>query len=138
MRSNGIRPVLIEFVDKNPFIVHALIANAKGDPVASASSTKEYEDAYADPSNPLAGKEKAWFKRPFKDGKIHVTDLFTSKVTGSLILTISAPVFDSHDNIKGVIGLDILFEHLEKVEDEDEALLGATEKVPEYVADKKL
>ena len=101
--------------------------------ISFAVGDKDFQEAYEKSEIPLAGLNKPWFKGPIKDGKIHVTDLYTSKITGLLIMTVSAPVFDKTGGIIGVMGLDIRFQELERAEDEEKFLLGEKEEVPEYV-----
>lgn len=128
-----ITAALREFIDQNPFIIFGYLVNGDGEMKGYAIGDKEYASAYKAPPISLDGIDKTWFKGPMKDGKIHVTKLYTSKISGLLILTVSAPIFDKQNNIIGVLGMDIRFEQLERYKDEDEFLLGATEEVPEYV-----
>ena len=69
--------------------------------------------------------DRSWFIDPLKDGQIHVSELYTSRLTGRLCLTVSGPIRDSKDQIVGVCGLDIKFEDLTKG--------GMEEEVPEEV-----
>ena len=63
---------------------------------------------------------REWFVGPLKDGRINITDLYKSAITGALCLTVSAPIRDEEENIVGVFGVDIRFEDLTKVEQEDQ------------------
>lgn len=63
--------------------------------------------------------DREWFIGPMDDGKIHITDFYTSRVTGALCITVSGPIRDSQDDISGILGFDIRFEELAKMEDED-------------------
>jgi hypothetical protein len=51
-----------------------------------------------------------------KDGTTHVTDLYTSRTTGVLAITVSTPIFNKKDEIVGLLGCDIRFEDLMKSE----------------------
>ncbi len=51
-----------------------------------------------------------------KDGKSFVSDFYTSKITGALCITVSAPIADDTSNIVGVFGVDIRFEDLIRAE----------------------
>jgi len=133
LKPKSVQPVLEEFIEQNPFTIYAYMVNTDGKMLASAVGDPDYVDAYNDPSVPLVGMDKYWFKGPYKDGKIHISDLYTSQITGLLILTVSAPVFDDNATIIGVVGLDIRFKELERAEDEEEMLLGAKEAIPDYV-----
>ncbi|MBU1449211.1 hypothetical protein KKF45_05195, partial [Patescibacteria group bacterium] len=50
---------------------------------------------------------------------IHVTDFYTSKITGALCITVSGPIRNDEDQIIGVLGGDIRFEDLAKMEAEE-------------------
>jgi hypothetical protein len=64
--------------------------------------------------------DRSWFVEPLKDGQIHVSELYTSQITGRLCLTVSGPVRDAQDQIVGICGLDIKFEDLTKAGIEEE------------------
>ncbi|HQO63090.1 MAG TPA: hypothetical protein PK528_05720, partial [Syntrophorhabdus sp.] len=61
--------------------------------------------------------DRDWFLNPMKTGEISVTDLYTSKITGALCVTVSGPIRDEFGDIVGVLGLDIKFEDLTKAEE---------------------
>jgi hypothetical protein len=63
--------------------------------------------------------DRVWFQAPLGDGKIHVTDFYTSRFTGALCITVSGPVRNDEDEIVGVLGLDIRFEDLANMEAEE-------------------
>jgi len=60
--------------------------------------------------------DRSWFINPMKDGKSFVSDFYTSKITGALCITVSAPVRSQTDEIAGVFGVDIRFEDLVRTE----------------------
>jgi hypothetical protein len=62
--------------------------------------------------------DRSWFIKPVKDGKIHVVGPFTSRITGALCITVSAPIRDKKEKMNGVFGADIRLEELIKVENE--------------------
>jgi hypothetical protein len=47
-----------------------------------------------------------------------VTDLYSSKITGALCITVSGLIRNETGEIKGILGLDIRFEDLTKSEGE--------------------
>jgi len=61
---------------------------------------------------------RPWFIEPLKDGKIHVTNPYSSKHTGVLCITVSGPIRNETGEIRGILGLDIRFEDLTKSEEE--------------------
>jgi hypothetical protein len=60
--------------------------------------------------------DRPWFIEPMKDGKVYVTDFYTSRYTGALCITVSAPIRDANEEIAGILGIDIRFEDLAKME----------------------
>ncbi|MDR2443224.1 MAG: histone-lysine N-methyltransferase [Deltaproteobacteria bacterium] len=64
--------------------------------------------------------DRIWFVKPMEDGGIYVTDFYTSRFTGALCITVSGPIRNDQNEIVGVLGLDIRFEDLAKMEDIDE------------------
>jgi citrate (Re)-synthase len=61
-----------------------------------------------------------WFIEPMKTGKVYVSDFYTSRFTGALCITVSVPIRDDNDEIQGVLGLDIRFEDMAKMEQDGE------------------
>ena len=60
--------------------------------------------------------DRDWFIKPMADGRIHATDLYSSRITGALCVTVSGPIRDEMGDIVGVLGLDIRFEDLARAE----------------------
>ena len=50
------------------------------------------------------------------DGRVHVTGLYTSRITGMLCITVSDIIENENGDILGVLGVDIRFEELVKLE----------------------
>ena len=48
--------------------------------------------------------DRPWFIEPMKDGKVHVTDFYTSRYTGALCITVSAPIRNEVEEIVGILG----------------------------------
>ncbi|HEY3278827.1 MAG TPA: cache domain-containing protein [Syntrophorhabdaceae bacterium] len=61
--------------------------------------------------------DRDWFINPLKSGKINVTDIYSSRITGALCVTVSGPIRDEVGEIVGVLGFDIKFEDLTKAEE---------------------
>ncbi|MEW5946532.1 MAG: histone-lysine N-methyltransferase [bacterium] len=104
-------PMLQQAFKDNPFVQLALVANGKGEKntdifLRTGRITKEQEKRLDKNYT-----KRAWFIVPFENGTIHVTNLFKSKITGLLGLTVAAPV-RKNDRIIGVLRLDCKFEDL--------------------------
>ncbi|MCL2029358.1 MAG: histone-lysine N-methyltransferase [Deltaproteobacteria bacterium] len=63
--------------------------------------------------------DRIWYAAPMENGKIYVTDFYTSRLTGALCITVSGPIRNQDDEIVGVLGLDIRFEDLAKMEGDE-------------------
>ena len=49
-----------------------------------------------------------------------VTNIRSSGITDKLIITVSSPIRDAEDTIVGILGIDIRFEDLAKLEEDGE------------------
>ncbi|MFH1784286.1 MAG: histone-lysine N-methyltransferase, partial [bacterium] len=98
-------PVLEQKVQEDPFMQFIYIVDAKGSKVTKnitqAADREEFEKKGID--SDFSGR--GWFVAPMKDGKIHVTDLYTSKITGKLCITVSAPIRNEKKEIIGILGM---------------------------------
>jgi hypothetical protein len=129
-------PIMQQFIDENPSIQFAYVVDTHGRKITRnithITDRAKYENfgVGTDYSN------REWFIRPMETGKIHVTDFYISKMTGALCITVSAPIVDEHDEIRGVFGVDIRFEEWTKSVD---LISEATERAlkAEYEAKKK-
>ena len=114
------QPVLQSLLDLNPFIQYIYVTDREGIKitrnVTHISDRAKYGKAQVGEN--LADRD--WFINPIKDGKVHITDFYKSIYTGALCITVSAPIRDAADDIVGVLGLDIRFEELAKLEEEAE------------------
>lgn len=61
--------------------------------------------------------DRIWFVKPLETGKFYVTDLYVSKMTGALCITVSAPILDDNEDMVGIFGVDIKFEDWVKSEE---------------------
>ncbi|MFH1147200.1 MAG: cache domain-containing protein [Pseudomonadota bacterium] len=120
MRAKTQEPVLRKFLAANPFIQFIYITNTEGRKttknVTHVKDRAKYENYKLDRDF----SDRPWFINPLQDGKVHVTDFYTSKITGALCITVSAPVRNDDEEIVGVLGSDIRFEDLAKMEKEED------------------
>jgi isopropylmalate/homocitrate/citramalate synthase len=113
-------PLLQTLLDLNPFIQYIYITDREGRKttrnITHIVDKAKYESA-------KVGEElsdRPWFIEPMKDGKVHVTDFYSSRYTGALCITVSAPIRDEADEIIGILGIDMRFEDLAKMEQNGE------------------
>ncbi len=107
-----------DFIERYPFIQYCYVADMEGKKI-TANITAITEKAKFDEFKLHQDfSDREWFIEPLKDGKVHVVGPFTSKITGALCITVSAPLRDKKDKLFGVFGADIRLEELVKVENE--------------------
>ena len=110
-------PVMQNLLDLNPFIQYIYVTDREGrrttQNITHIVDKAKYESA-------VVGEDlsdRPWFINPMRDGKVHITNFYTSKYTGALCITVSAPIRNEEDEIVGILGLDIKFEDLTKMEE---------------------
>jgi isopropylmalate/homocitrate/citramalate synthase len=120
MDSSRQEPVLQSLLDLNPFIQYIYVTDREGKKttrnITHIADRAKYDKAAI--GEDLSDRD--WFVNPIKDGKPYITDFYKSMYTGVLCITVSAPIRDESDEIIGVLGLDIRFEELAKLEEEKE------------------
>jgi isopropylmalate/homocitrate/citramalate synthase len=109
-------PVMEKLQKEDPYIQFAYVVNGQGKKI-----TRNITDVADKAKYETAGlgddfSDRSWFINPMKDGKSFVSDFYTSKITGALCITVSAPISDDESNIIGVFGVDIRFEDLVRAE----------------------
>ncbi|MCX8111356.1 MAG: hypothetical protein N3D15_08935 [Syntrophorhabdaceae bacterium] len=107
---------LKDIVEEYPFIQFAYTVNSEGIKITKnitqvVDRAKYYKIGLHDDFS-----DREWFINPMKTGKISVTNLYSSRITGALCVTVSGPIRDEYGEIVGVLGLDIKFEDLTKAE----------------------
>jgi len=109
-------PVMEKLQREDPYIQFAYVVNAEGKKI-----TKNITDIENKAKFETAGlgdnfSDRSWFINPMKAGKSYVSDFYTSKITGALCITVSAPISNKDGEIAGVFGVDIRFEDLVRSE----------------------
>jgi len=111
MKAAKVEAELRRFLDEHPAIQFAYVTNLKGKKithnVTQIADKKKFEmiNLHMDFS------DREWFIQPLATGEICVTDYYTSRITGRLCITASAPVWRA-DEMVGVLGLDFKFEDM--------------------------
>lgn len=120
MAPESMEPVLQQALDQNPFIQFMYVTNLEGGKVTRNITHIVDRAKYAEMKLDEDLSNRSWFIEPMKSGKVFVSDFYTSRFTGALCITVSVPVRNEADDIQGVLGLDIRFEALAKMEQEGE------------------
>lgn len=109
-------PILEACLEKHPYIQFIYITDKEGyrttKNITHIVDKAKYKSA-------VIGEDlsdRTWFINPVKDGRIHITDFYISKYSRYLCITVSGPIRDDQDEIVGVLGVDIRFEDLIKME----------------------
>jgi hypothetical protein len=112
--------LLEKWVTTNPFIQFLYVTDNHGIKITrNVASTHEKKrfSGQQDVGSNLS--DRIWFVKPMEEGAVHVTDFYTSRFTGALCITVSGPIRDDEGQIAGVLGLDIRFEDLAKLDVDD-------------------
>jgi isopropylmalate/homocitrate/citramalate synthase len=117
MAPGHMEPVLQSLVDEYPYIQFAYAVNMHGTKITRNICQVVDQAKYENVGKGESYASRSWFVEPLKDGKIHVTDLYTSKITGALCITVSGTIRSEVGEIVGILGLDIRFEDLTRSED---------------------
>jgi isopropylmalate/homocitrate/citramalate synthase len=109
--------VLKNLVADYPFIQFAYVVNVEGVKVTRNITQAADRAKYAKIDLHEDFSDRDWFIEPLKSGKVWVTNLYSSRITGALCITVSGPIAHDTGEIAGVLGLDIRFEDLTKAEE---------------------
>ncbi len=118
MQPAQMEPVLQSLIDDYPYLQYVYVVDIQGKKVTRTICQPVDQAKFANVSPGESYSDRPWFINPLRDGKIHVTDLYSSKHTGALCITLSGPIRNDAGEIKGILGLDIRFEDLTKSEEE--------------------
>lgn len=108
--------VIQKLLDENAFIQFAYVVNAEGKKTTRNITQIQYKAQFEHSGLGDNFSDRPWFISPMKDGKSFVSDFYTSKITGALCITVSAPISNENSEIVGVFGVDIRFEDLVRAE----------------------
>jgi isopropylmalate/homocitrate/citramalate synthase len=111
-------PILQSLVDEYPYLQYIYVVNIHGTKITRTICQPVDQAKFANVAVGEDYSDRPWFIEPLRDGKIHVTDLYSSKHTGALCITLSGPIRNETGEITGILGLDIRFEDLTKSEEE--------------------
>lgn len=116
MERGDMEKGLQKFANENPFVQFAYVTNTEGIKLTKNITQIGDKAKYKIFVDDEDFSERPWFIGPMKDGSTYVTDLYNSRTTGVLAITISTPIFDDEEEIAGLLGVDIRFEDLMKSE----------------------
>lgn len=120
MVPEKIEEILKDVVSEYPYIQFAYVVNNEGIKITKNITQVADKAKYSKIGLHEDFSDRDWFINPMKTGKIYITDLYSSRITGALCITVSGPIRDDLGEIVGVLGFDIRFEDLTKAEEETE------------------
>ncbi|MGC9017930.1 MAG: triose-phosphate isomerase [Caldimicrobium sp.] len=120
LEKDQIKPIFDKFLDEHPYIQFIYIVDIEGKPIFGLTKDIEYKKKFNELLQKETFEDRDWFINPLKTGKIFISKFYTSRITGSLCITVSAPIRNAEDEIIGILGMDIRFEDLVKMESENE------------------
>ena len=114
--ATSIRADFLEkLIQEDPFIQFIYIVDTEGRKVTKNITQAEYREEFEKKGLDADFSTREWFVQPMKSGESHVTNLYTSKITGNLCMTVSAPIRNKKKEIIGILGIDMKFEDLAKL-----------------------
>ena len=110
--SEALTAQLQHFVRDYSFIQYAYVTDVKGHSTAIAISDPGDQKGYKAFPIGFDYSNREWVLQPMRTGKLHITNVHQSQVTGQLIITVSTVITDANDEIIGVLGADIQLEEI--------------------------
>lgn len=122
MKPEKIEPLLDKFLRDNPFIQFAYVVDINGGLITHPVTHPGDRHAFSEEVIGRDYSDRQWFKTPLENGEVYVSDIYTSRITRRLCVTVSGPVIElESEEIAGVIGVDIMFEDLVRYDEQLQA-----------------
>jgi Isopropylmalate/homocitrate/citramalate synthases len=111
-----IKKVLKTFLEDHPYVQFIYVVDNEGKPIIGLTNDFEYIKKFEELLKTETFENRDWFINPMKTGETYTSKFYTSKITSNLCITISTPVRNKYEEIIGVLGMDIKFEDVVKME----------------------
>jgi isopropylmalate/homocitrate/citramalate synthase len=115
MNPARMEAALQTLVDENAFIQLGVVVDKTGRKITNFVSRPEDREAFSRFAE-TSFADREWFLEPLRNGKSHVTGLYTSKLTKQLCITVSDVIQNEKGDVLGVLDIDLRFEDLVKAE----------------------
>ena len=117
--------LLENFARQHTFIQLISLTDSRGLLKCMAlTADKAYRPLYSSLHEDFDFSDREWFQVPMQTGDLHIMDVYTSRFTGKLIITVSCAVTDEEDQILGVLSCDMqveqILKHAQELVHEDE------------------
>jgi len=110
--------VLKKFLEDHPYVQFIYVVDSEGKPIIGLTNDFEYAKKFAELLNTETFENRDWFINPMKTGKTYTSKFYTSKITSNLCITLSTPIRNKYEEIIGILGMDIKFEDVVKMEND--------------------
>lgn len=108
-----IEPILAEIVSDEVFVKLMYVVDASGHKITRNITSPEDQEKYSGLGGEFA--DRVWFKEAIATKKVMVSDFYMSKYIGELFVTVAKPIEDKAGKIVGVLGIDMNFDDLIKL-----------------------
>ena len=107
--------LLENFSVQHPFIQLISLTDDRGILKCMAlTADKEYRKLYEGLAPGYDFSDREWYREPMKTGDLYIMDVYPSRFTGKLIITVSCAVTNDEDHIVGVLSCDMQVEQILK------------------------
>ncbi|MDR1997239.1 MAG: histone-lysine N-methyltransferase [Candidatus Margulisbacteria bacterium] len=114
MDAAVIEPILQEFTANEACVKLMYVVDPQGHKITRNITQPEDEKKYSALGGEFA--DRRWFKDAVETKKARVSDFYVSKFIGELCITVSKPLINKAGEISGVLGIDINFNNLIKLD----------------------
>lgn len=129
MNPRAMEPFLKGVLRKEGSIQLLTITNAEGVRVSRVHTQRGEKGRFRNLLNKEDFADREWLEQVVRTGELYSSDLFFSKYTHELTITIAVPILDRKRRVIGVVDFDFKFEELTKLISTlpDELLMGSSE-----------
>jgi len=102
------------FIDEHPYVQFAYLTTLEGKKITHNVTQLADKGKFEKIGLHQDFSDREWFSQPLATGDVCATDFYSSKITGRLCITASAPVWRGEEMV-GVLGLDFKFEDMARL-----------------------
>lgn len=117
MDHKKVEKALANIVAKHQFVQFIYVTDRKGKKITENITQPEYREQFGTFGLNEDFSDRDWFNGALDSGEVYITDFYTSRITGALCVTVSAPITDGNSEQLGVLGADLKFEELARMHD---------------------
>jgi len=114
MDHKKIEPILEKFITMEPFIKLMYVVDINGHKITDNITQPEDANKYAKLAENFSDRE--WFKKALSVKQAKVSYFYISQFINELCITVSKRITSEDGKIIGVLGLDINFDNLIKID----------------------